>query len=300
MKALRERYQSRQITTVDIAKEVTRRIIDYQRFDPAVWTHLLSPEDLLRSATKLEDRFRHQPLPTLYGVPFAVKDNIDVAGVPTTNGCAENAYVPTKSAKVVSALLEAGALFIVKTNMDQLATGLSGCRSLSGYPRSIFDQNRVSGGSSSGSAVAVAANLVTFALGTDTAGSGRVPAAFNGVVGFKPTKCTLSTNGVVPACSSLDTISIFSPTVDQAREIWLNVDEGPDMSDPWAKSFVMLGPYRVGLWERSRAAVLCALAVRPAWPHGKHGESWGNQAGNAPWREGDDRYLEAPRWPLWL
>ena len=136
----------------------------------------------------------------LYGIPFAVKDNIDVAGLPTTCACPAFAYVAERSATVVERLKQAGAILIGKTNLDQFATGLNGTRSPYGIPTSVFNPDYISGGSSSGSAVAVAAGLVSFALGTDTAGSGRVPAAFNNIVGLKPTKGLISTRGVVPAC----------------------------------------------------------------------------------------------------
>jgi len=233
--SLHKQYVNRETTVVDVAKDVYRRIIEYRRKDPAVWTHLQSPEMLSADAKALQDRFHGQPLPPLYGIPFGVKDNIDVANIPTTAACDAYSYVPKQSATVVTALLDAGAIFVGKTNLDQLATGLSGCRSPFGYPRSVFNEGRISGGSSSGSAVAVGASLVSFALGTDTAGSGRVPAAFNGVTGFKPTKGTLSANGLVPACKSLDTISVLAPTVEEARTIWLVADQGPDMADPFAK-----------------------------------------------------------------
>ncbi|KAK4541785.1 hypothetical protein LTR36_007317 [Oleoguttula mirabilis] len=234
--SLRRQYASREIRPVDVVKDVTRRISEYHAKDPAVWTFLQTSETLEQAAIALEDRFRGRPLPPLYGVPFAVKDNIDVAGVPTTAACEAYTYNPTKSATVVDALLDAGALFVGKTNLDQLATGLSGCRSPYGYPRSVFGRDRISGGSSSGSSVAVGAGLVSFALGTDTAGSGRVPAAFNGVVGFKPTKSTLSAQGLVPACKSLDTISVLAPTVGEARSVWFVADQGPDSRDPYAKT----------------------------------------------------------------
>ncbi|KAH0399826.1 glutamyl-tRNA amidotransferase subunit A, partial [Aureobasidium melanogenum] len=236
LSSLQQQYRDAKITITDVVKDVSRRISDYQMKDSAVWTFVQSDGDLLQAAHALEERYRHQPLPPLYGIPFAVKDNIDVQGVPTTSACEAASYMPTKSAKVVDALMKAGALFVGKTNLDQLAAGLSGCRSPFGYPRSVFDRERISGGSSSGSAVAVAAGLVTFALGTDTAGSGRVPAAFNGITGFKPTKGTLSASGLVPACKSLDTISILTSTVDEARAVWLVADEGPDTMDPFAKS----------------------------------------------------------------
>jgi allophanate hydrolase len=170
----------------------------------------------------------------LFGVPFAVKDNIDVEGWPTTAGCREFTYTAQADATVVRKLREAGAIPIGKTNLDQFATGLVGTRSPFGIPRSVFDENYISGGSSSGSAVAVAAGLVSFALGTDTAGSGRVPAAFNGIVGLKPTRGLLGMGGVVPACRSLDCVSIFSACVTDAAEI-LQHTRGIDGRDPFSR-----------------------------------------------------------------
>ncbi|MEN9020033.1 MAG: amidase family protein, partial [Verrucomicrobiales bacterium] len=163
--------------------------------DPSIWIYRLSREELQAYAERLSGR---EGLP-LYGVPFAIKDNIDLEGVPTTAGCPEFAYTPTKSATVVAKLIEAGAIPIGKTNLDQFATGLVGVRSPYGIPGNAIDPDNVPGGSSSGSAVAVAKGLVTFSLGTDTAGSGRVPAALNKLVGLKPTCGRLSTQGVVPA-----------------------------------------------------------------------------------------------------
>jgi allophanate hydrolase len=235
LSSLQQQYEKREVSVVDVAKEVSRRVLEYEKTDPAVWTYLRTTDELLHDAQALEELYQDQPTPPLYGVPFAVKDNIDVEGIATTSACEKASYIPRTSAKVVTALLRAGALFVGKTNLDQLAAGLSGCRSPLGYPRSVFDSEKISGGSSSGSAVAVGAGLVSFALGTDTAGSGRVPAAFNGIVGFKPTKGTFSASGLVPACRSLDTISILAPTVDSARAVWLVADEGPDMDDPFAK-----------------------------------------------------------------
>ena len=170
----------------------------------------------------------------LGGVPFAVKDNIDVAGLPTTAGCPAFAYTPTAHAAVVQRLVDAGAIVVGKTNMDQFATGLVGVRSPYGVPVNPFDPAMVPGGSSSGSAVAVAAGLVSLALGTDTAGSGRVPAGFNNIVGLKPTKGMLSTTGLVPACRSLDCISIFTLTVADALAV-LDVAEGYDPADPYSR-----------------------------------------------------------------
>lgn len=153
----------------------------------------------------------------LAGWTFAVKDNIDVAGVPTTAACPSYAYTPTTSAPVVQRLLDAGATVVGKTNMDQFATGLTGARSPYGIPRSVLDPDRISGGSSSGSAVAVAAGLATFALGTDTAGSGRVPAACNGIVALKPTPGLLPIDGIVPACRSIDCPSLFTRSIAEAQ-----------------------------------------------------------------------------------
>jgi allophanate hydrolase len=165
---------------------------------------------VLAQARAVEARVAAGEVLPLAGVPFAVKDNIDVAGLPTSAACPAFAYTPERSARVVEQLIEAGAVLIGKTNLDQFATGLVGVRSPYGAPLCVFDQAYVSGGSSSGSAVAVAAGLVAFALGTDTAGSGRVPAAFNHLVGLKPSKGRWSSRGVVPACRSLDCVSVFA------------------------------------------------------------------------------------------
>jgi allophanate hydrolase len=172
----------------------------------------------------------------LAGVPFAVKDNIDVEGLPTTAGCPPYAYPAVRSATVVQRLLDAGAILIGKTNMDQFATGLVGTRSPFGACSNVFDADYVSGGSSSGSAVAVASGLCAFSLGTDTAGSGRVPAAFNNLVGLKPTRGLLSTAGVVPACRSLDCVSIFATSADAAGLVW-SVAQAYDSLDPYSRTF---------------------------------------------------------------
>ncbi len=171
----------------------------------------------------------------LSGMPFAVKDNIDVAGLPTTAGCPDFAYRPERNAPVVQRLLDAGAIVVGKTNLDQFATGLTGMRSPYGSPESVFGGGLISGGSSSGSAVAVASGAVPFALGTDTAGSGRVPAALNGIVGVKPTRGLLSTLGVVPACRSLDCVSIFAPDLPTADRV-LRVARGREPADPWSRA----------------------------------------------------------------
>lgn len=188
----------------------------------------------------------------LGGVPFAVKDNIDVAGAGTTAGCPSYRYVPTVSASAVERLIAAGAIPIAKTNLDQFATGLVGTRSPYGTPRNAFDRARVPGGSSSGSAVAVAAGAVPFALGTDTAGSGRVPAAFNGIVGLKPTRGWISARGVVPAVRSVDCVSVFALTVDDAWAVvqaTAGYDEGDDYSRTRTPATAHRLPLRVGVVE---------------------------------------------------
>jgi allophanate hydrolase len=172
----------------------------------------------------------------LYGVPFVVKDNIDVAGLPTTAACPAFAYHPEKSAFVVEKLERAGAIVIGKSNLDQFATGLVGVRSPYGVPRNALRADLIPGGSSSGSAAAVGAGLVPFSLGTDTAGSGRVPAAFNGIVGLKPSLGALSTSGVVPACRTLDTISIFARDVSDAFMVYQEAC-GFDEQDSYSRPF---------------------------------------------------------------
>ncbi|MEZ5412095.1 MAG: allophanate hydrolase [Acidimicrobiales bacterium] len=203
--------------------------------DPAVLIGGLAP-DLAERAAAL-DRLgpdERAGLP-LFGVPFAVKDNIDVAGVPTTAACPAFAYTPANDAPAVRRLLDAGALYVGKANLDQFATGLVGTRTPYGTARNVLDPGLVPGGSSSGSAVAVAAGLVTLALGTDTAGSGRVPAAANQVVGLKPTRGLVPATGVVPACASLDCVSVFAAAVADAEAAFALLD-GPDAADPWQRA----------------------------------------------------------------
>ena len=197
--------------------------------DYNIWIHLLPKETVLAKARQLQQRDKWQ-LP-LYGLPYAVKDNIDVAGIPTTAACPAFSYIPQVSADVVQLLDDAGALFIGKTNLDQFATGLVGTRSPYGAVKNSFNKEYISGGSSSGSAVALGLGLVSFSLGTDTAGSGRVPAGFNNIVGLKPTKGIISTQGVVPACKSLDCVSIFALNLEDA-ELLLDIAAGkePDRS----------------------------------------------------------------------
>ena len=172
----------------------------------------------------------------LYGIPFAVKDNIDAAGWPTTAACPGFGYTAPQDATVVQRLRNAGAILIGKTNLDQFATGLVGTRSPYGPVSNAFRSEYISGGSSSGSASVVARGIVPFSLGTDTAGSGRVPAAFNNIVGLKPTRGWLSTSGVVPACRTLDCVSVFALTVDDAQELAL-IAGGYDATDPYSRAF---------------------------------------------------------------
>ncbi|MFD1369004.1 allophanate hydrolase [Actinoplanes sichuanensis] len=193
-----------------------------------VWISRFSPAELYERARAVD------PGQPLAGLTFAVKDNIDVAGLPTTAGCPDFAYRPERNAPVVQRLVDAGAIVVGKTNLDQFATGLTGARSPYGAPESVFGGGLISGGSSSGSAVAVANGSVHFSLGTDTAGSGRVPAALNGIVGIKPTRGLLSTLGVVPACRSLDCVSVFTRELPLADRV-MRVARGFVPDDPWSR-----------------------------------------------------------------
>lgn len=212
--SLHEDYRTGVRTPVDVVRSIYKRIAS--RGDDAVWIHVLPEAEAIARAESLG---AFDPAKPLFGVPFAVKDNIDVAGLPTTAACPKFTYEANVTATLVERLLEAGAILIGKTNLDQFATGLVGVRSPYGAPSCVFDKKYIAGGSSSGSAVAVASGLVSFALGTDTAGSGRVPAAFNNIVGWKPTRGLLSTRGIVPACRSLDCPSVFALTSDDAQRI---------------------------------------------------------------------------------
>ncbi len=205
--------------------------------DPAIFITETPDDDLRAAARELIARAPEPNSLPLWGVPFAVKDNIDVAGLPTTAACPAFAYDPATDSAVVARLKAAGALVIGKTNLDQFATGLNGTRSPYGAPRSVFDKAYVSGGSSSGSAVTVASGLASFALGTDTAGSGRVPAAFNNLVGIKPTPGLVPNVGVVPACRSVDVVTVFAATVGDGVTI-RKVMDGYDAGDPYSRKAV--------------------------------------------------------------
>ncbi|MBL8839621.1 MAG: allophanate hydrolase, partial [Alphaproteobacteria bacterium] len=203
--------------------------------DDRVWIARVPDDVILARATALAALApaARAALP-LFGLTFAVKDNIDVAGLPTTAACPDFAYTPARSATVVERLEAAGAIALGKTNLDQFATGLVGTRTPYGVARNPFDARFIPGGSSSGSAVAVATGQADFALGTDTAGSGRVPAAFNNIVGLKPTRGAISTRGVVPACRSLDCVSIFALTAADAWDV-LQAAAAPDAADAFSR-----------------------------------------------------------------
>jgi len=201
---------------------------------PEVWIHLRAEADALADAAAVEARLAAGEQLPLAGRTLAVKDNVDVAGLPTTAACPAFAYEPAASATVVERLVAAGAVVVGKTNLDQFATGLVGTRSPYGAVRDAHRPEYVSGGSSSGSAVAVALEIADLALGTDTAGSGRVPAAFQGIVGIKPTRGLVPVSGVVPACRGLDCVSVFARTLAGAEEA-LSAIEGPDAGDPLSR-----------------------------------------------------------------
>ncbi|KAH8898621.1 allophanate hydrolase [Thozetella sp. PMI_491] len=202
---------------------------------PIAWISMATPEHIMEQWAFLEAKRGNAANMPLWGVPFAVKDNIDAAGFRTTAGCPAFAgSVVTEDSPVVAKLKDAGAVVIGKTNLDQFATGLVGTRSPYGAVPNSFDQSRVSGGSSSGSAVVVSGGFVPFSLGTDTAGSGRVPAGLNNIFGLKPTRGALSIRGVIPACKTLDCVSIFALTIDDASEV-LRVIEGFDAQDPYSR-----------------------------------------------------------------
>ncbi|MFU8838414.1 MAG: allophanate hydrolase [Thiohalomonadaceae bacterium] len=199
--------------------------------DPA-WIHRITDQELEAELLRIQALSSDLPL---YGVPFAIKDNIDARGWPTTAACPDYAYTAQQDAFVVECLRAAGAILLGKTNLDQFATGLVGTRSPYGEVPNSFDPDYISGGSSSGSAVAVARGQVAFSLGTDTAGSGRVPAGFNNIIGFKPTRGALSTRGVVPACASLDCVSIFAANLEDVEAV-LGAAMLPDKQDCWSRS----------------------------------------------------------------
>ena len=228
LSALRAAYAAGLCPTRVVAAALERlRQVD----DPGIFLHLADEAALMAEAAALGP---YDPARPLWGVPFAVKDNIDVAGMPTTAACPAWTALPDRDAVAVARLRAAGAICLGKTNLDQFATGLVGTRTPHPVPRNACDPALVPGGSSSGSAVAVAKGIVTFALGTDTAGSGRVPAALNGIVGLKPTLGAVSSTGVVPACRTLDTVSVFAAGVADAWAAF-EVLAAPDPADPFSR-----------------------------------------------------------------
>lgn len=232
--AIADSVRSGAVSAQAIMTATLERIAAYDIIQPYVWISRVPGEKLLATAAAIDARLaRGEDLP-LAGVPFAVKDNIDVAFLPTTAACAEFAYEPETSAFVVDKLIAAGAICVGKTNLDQFATGLVGTRSPYGAPRCVFNHAYISGGSSSGSGVAVAAGLVPFALGTDTAGSGRVPAAINGCVGFKPSRGRWSSSGMLAACRTLDCVSVFATDVGDVALVD-QVVRGFDAGDPFSR-----------------------------------------------------------------
>jgi allophanate hydrolase len=228
--SLRRAFEEKRASPISVAEEVLRRIA--AAGNDGVWISRVPDNALLAEARALEARGPEAA--PLYGLPCAIKDNIDVAGLPTSCACPDFSYTPATSAPVVERLRDAGALIVGKTNLDQFATGLVGTRSPYGVPRNPFDPAYIPGGSSSGSAVAVACGLVAFALGTDTAGSGRVPASFGNIVGLKPTRGLLSARGVYPTCRTLDCVSVFALTVEDAALV-ADVARGFDASDGYSR-----------------------------------------------------------------
>jgi allophanate hydrolase len=237
-------YRDGTATPEDIVARSFARIRAHD--DPAIFIALRDEAEVIAEARALAQN-GDRTLP-LFGIPVAVKDNIDVKGLPTTAACPDYSYRPNRDAACVARLREAGALIVGKTNLDQFATGLVGVRTPYGICRNLFDDKLIPGGSSTGSAIAVAAGLTPLALGTDTAGSGRVPAGFNNIVGLKPSRGLVSAAGVVPACRTLDCVSVFALTVDDALAT-LNVIAGPDVADAFsrARPLPAVGPMPGGI-----------------------------------------------------
>lgn len=231
IQSLSKDYLSGVTTPEAVMAGIRERSVEYE--DRNIWIHLLTEAEQAKYLEQLKDK--DPATHPLWGIPFAIKDNIDLAGIPTTAACAEFAYTPTESATVVQQLIDAGAIPVGKTNLDQFATGLNGTRSPWGACRNSFNPKYVSGGSSAGSSVSVALGLASFSLGTDTAGSGRVPACFNNLYGVKPTRGLLSATGMLPACRSLDCMTIFALTADEAEHV-LTAAEGLDPSDGYSRA----------------------------------------------------------------
>lgn len=253
--AIADAVNAGQTSAVAVAEATLARAAAYDAVQPQIWISRASTEQFLAAARAVDARIAAGEKLSLAGVPFAVKDNIDVEGFATTAACPAFAYTPEASAGVIERLTAAGALCLGKTNLDQFATGLNGTRSPYGAPRNASNLSYVSGGSSSGSSVAVAAGVVAFSLGTDTAGSGRVPAAFNHLIGMKPTKGRWSTRGLVPACRTIDCITVFTDDTSDARLVD-QVVAGYDAGDPFSKPLadVARGHTRIGVPRRDQRA----------------------------------------------
>jgi allophanate hydrolase len=241
IETLRSLYAEDILTPETVVKEVYKRLA-LPDADPAVWLHVIPEGTSIQFAQQLLKKYpAPSARPPLFGIPFSIKDSIDIKGLPTTGACPAYAYTAEKDAPSFVSLVEAGAIPIGKVNLDQLATGLVGMRSPYGQPASVFSKDYISGGSSSGSSVSVASKQVSFSLATDTAGSGRVPAAFNNIIGFKPTRGTIPANGVIPCCLSLDCIAISALTIADTRlvhNVLFNVDPTEAFAKvarpPWA------------------------------------------------------------------
>ena len=244
---------SGQTSALTVIEDTLARIAAYDLHQPQVWISRAAPDALRAAARAIDARVTAGEHLPLAGVPFAAKDNIDVVGLETTAACPAFAYQPQRSATVIEQLQSAGAICVGKTNLDQFATGLVGTRSPYGIPRNAYNHDYVSGGSSSGSAIAVAAGLVAFSLGTDTAGSGRVPAAFNHLIGMKPTKGRWSTRGLVPACRTLDCITVFTDALVDAQAVDA-VLAGFDAEDAFSKPVanVAITGRRIGVPRRDQ------------------------------------------------
>ncbi|MBI3561997.1 MAG: allophanate hydrolase [Gammaproteobacteria bacterium] len=270
--SLNKAYRANTLTPIDVVREVYGRIHD--RGTDFVWTCLVPESQALAAAQALA---RHDPAQMpLYGLPFAVKDNIHVLGLKTTAGCPAYGHYPAKTATVVQKLLDAGAILIGKNSMDQFATGLVGIRS-AGYPVNSFDSEYIPGGSSSGSAVAVATGLVSFSLGSDTGGSGRIPAALNNIVGLKPTPGIISTAGMVYANRSFDCVPIFALTCRDAKQVF-DVAVGADSDDPFmrenpnysARSEIPASGFIIGIPDKANRTFFGDQRAEKSFHHAIH------------------------------
>lgn len=263
IETIRAAYLSGDLSPRELVNQLLERIDTVD--NPAIWIYQLTQDELEPYLQRLEAS-SPSDLP-LYGIPFAIKDNIDLAGVSTTAACEAYSYVPEASCPVVEKLIQAGAIPMGKTNLDQFATGLVGVRSPYGTPRNPIAPDRVPGGSSSGSAVALSEQLVTFSLGTDTAGSGRVPAMFNKLWGLKPSRGRLSTSGVVPACRTLDCVSIFALNADDGQAV-LKIAEGFDAADAFSqvtRDVALPATNKLGIPKADQLMFFSDADYQPVW-----------------------------------